>query len=523
MSTNAAGWVNSDFDPSFRHVSSSVNMAKFSNTQKNADSIIKLFGDLEVALHYGGGCNNNAADAQKEIRETFENIMAALNNRPGEVADRVSHLLEYNGVRRRPIAFGDHYHISNLCVTRASKFAFGEVVKGDHSQVHHRQLLQSIHSLHASDKAFSRKMMDRVMEGTGKSVRVTSKKERTQRWLVNQRNSKETLKMIAARTSDGVPALVAWAFTFANESRSSWKRRVGREIAVWTLMPEIMLGLHFEAELGAYFEEVYAWHNRPGPLNQRSGFRMMEIFDLYLGFEIPWWNEAVATPELKLPNTMEYLEANFDGEDKDFRRNQLLSGLAAGKDELVLMTTKYLFRAPLMFLLLCHREQGAPFLRAVLSVLREHPMDVLDPVILIQDKESMGWPALEYDRSNPRPAAEQRWYDILKAQSDDVVYWWQQLGLSKECMVSDLQRLCSRSEPLSLKKDQAPLLAFKEEYAVPFECLHATFGLMMSNSRLCEQIHGMMRHGLRSGQGMDHVDAQNTYTVRHAYCMRREL
>ena len=89
-------------------------------------------------------------------------------------------------------------------------------------------------------------------------------------------------------------------------------------------------------------------------------------------------------------------------------------------------------------------------------------------------------------------------------------------------MVTDLQRMSTRSAPLSLKKDQAPLLAFKNEYKVLFECLHATFGMMMSNSRLCEQIHGMMRHGLRSQQGMDHIDAQNTYTVRHAYRMRQE-
>ena len=91
--------------------------------------------------------------------------------------------------------------MSNLCVTRAGLFAFSEVEKGDHLQIHHRQLLQSIHSLHSSDKPFSQKLMDRAMEGTSKFVRVTSKRERVQRWLVNQRNSKDTLKMIASRAS----------------------------------------------------------------------------------------------------------------------------------------------------------------------------------------------------------------------------------------------------------------------------------------------------------------------------------
>lgn len=67
VSTNAAaGSTNSlNFDPSFRHVTSSVNMFKSSNAEKNAETIIKLFDDLEVTLHYGGGCNDNAGDAQK--------------------------------------------------------------------------------------------------------------------------------------------------------------------------------------------------------------------------------------------------------------------------------------------------------------------------------------------------------------------------------------------------------------------------------------------------------------------------
>ena len=55
-----------------------------------------------------------------------------------------------------------------------------------------------------------------------------------------------------------------------------------------------------------------------------------------------------------------------------------------------------------------------------------------------------------------------------------------------------------------------------------FECLYAVFGLMMSNSRLCEQIHGMMRHGLRSGIGMDQADAQQTYATATDFEFKNE-
>jgi hypothetical protein len=46
---------------------------------------------------------------------------------------------------------------------------------------------------------------------------------------------------------------------------------------------------------------------------------------------------------------------------------------------------------------------------------------------------------------------------------------------------------------------------------------------MMPNSRLCEHIHGMMRHGLSSGLGMDQVDAQQSYSTSTDYETKQEL
>ena len=149
------------------------------------------------------------------------------------------------------------------------------------------------HKRRADDTPFSQAEMDEVMLGSGNTVRIYTKRERVQQWMVNQRNSKKTLEVINTTTQCGIPSLVAWALTFANESRSNWKRGVGRDIATWISMPSIILVLYFESELGCYFKEAYAWHNCTGPLNKRSGFRMLEIFDSYLGFEVPWWNSAV--------------------------------------------------------------------------------------------------------------------------------------------------------------------------------------------------------------------------------------
>ena len=177
-----------------------------------------------------------------------------------------------NGVKQRLIVFGDPFHVANLCVTWVSVYAFGDTEKADHSQVHHRQVLQSIHTLHSSDNNYSQAKMDEVMKDAEKTVKISTKREHVQRWMVNQRNAKKTLEMMESITQDGVPFLVARALTFANQSRSGWKRCVGMEIATWLSMPPIILGLQFEDELGTYFEEIYAWHNRTGPLNKRSGY-----------------------------------------------------------------------------------------------------------------------------------------------------------------------------------------------------------------------------------------------------------
>ena len=82
-------------------------------------------------------------------------------------------LLYVNGVKRRAINFGDPFHIANLVVTWASIGAFGDTEKAYHTQVHHRQLLQSMHSLHNDNSTFSQALIDDIMtDSTGLVIRT---------------------------------------------------------------------------------------------------------------------------------------------------------------------------------------------------------------------------------------------------------------------------------------------------------------------------------------------------------------
>lgn len=300
-------WASADFViPTCRLVTSAVNMVSSSNaqTQMNADALIEDVG-LRIAAHAGGACTDNASGALNESHQTFDLIMDACR---ASDDDEIRQMPIINGVVRRPIIFGDPFHWANLAVMHASLGMAGDTDNGEHEQVHHRQCLMSMHSLHSDDAGYSQTVMDRVMHGQ-KRVAIRTWRERQQRWLVNQRYARKVLAMLACSTGFGVVCLVAWALYFANNSRSSWKSRVGKEVATWLSKPEIVLGLHYEAELGDYFEEIMAWHNRTGPNNSRSGFRIMEIHDLYFKYEISWWNQVNENPRTHMPKTMmEYPE-----------------------------------------------------------------------------------------------------------------------------------------------------------------------------------------------------------------------
>jgi len=170
----------------------------------------------------------------------------------------------------------------------------------------------------------------------------------------------------------GVVCLVAWTLYFANNSCSTWKAGVGKEVATWLSMPEMVLGLHYEAELGDYFKEVYAWHNRTEPHNSRSGFRVMEIHNLYFNFELPWWSGVNSNPRLHMPKTIEYLECNFSGNYFKMRLDLFKRGLEACRAELIKITRKYLFQVLILLLVLCNAKHGPAFLRAVLYVRYEY-------------------------------------------------------------------------------------------------------------------------------------------------------
>ena len=121
------------------------------------------------------------------------------------------------------------------------------------------------------------------------------------------------------------------------------------------------------------------------------------------------------------------------------------------------------------------------------------------------------------DREHMEQTADvTRWYDILSQDSEDTVHWYRQFCLDREVVIHDLYKL-SKVKPF----DRSPgIINFKNEYPVLFDALYAVFRLLPSNSRLCEQIHGMLRHSFKCEIGMDQSDAQYCYLVNKEYYLR---
>ena len=125
--------------------------------------------------------------------------------------DEVSHnpdpiieqLTIINGVVRRPVVTGDGFHIGNLAIMHASMGFADNTENAEHEQIHHRQVLMSLHSLHSDDPGYAQSIMDQAMTDK-KRVVLQTWKERQQRWLVNQRFARQAVTMLRYCTGSGL-------------------------------------------------------------------------------------------------------------------------------------------------------------------------------------------------------------------------------------------------------------------------------------------------------------------------------
>ena len=87
----------------------------------------------------------------KQRFEVHSIILCAKSNGILILPLAISERTHINGVKRRPTNFGDPFHWANLAVMHASKAFAGDTENGAHEQVHHRQCMMTMHSVHSDD------------------------------------------------------------------------------------------------------------------------------------------------------------------------------------------------------------------------------------------------------------------------------------------------------------------------------------------------------------------------------------
>ena len=96
-----------------------------------------------------------------------------------------------NGVKSKPTKHRYWCHVNNLTVTHASIGAFVKTERYNHNEMHHQQLLESMHNITTYDKDVSHSILAEIMEGNYlPPMRLRTKHERVQKWFVNQRYAK---------------------------------------------------------------------------------------------------------------------------------------------------------------------------------------------------------------------------------------------------------------------------------------------------------------------------------------------
>ena len=139
---------------------------------------------------------------------TFESLMAHLK----EIG---SPMYQFYNVERKAFVIPDFFHIDNIAINTASIIFLGDIERGNMSQFHPRQLLQSIHSLHSVSKVLSQNAINKILADLPSDVLLAyillTCRERPQRWRVNGHFARRILEAFKIVNESGENLITLWA------------------------------------------------------------------------------------------------------------------------------------------------------------------------------------------------------------------------------------------------------------------------------------------------------------------------
>jgi len=215
------------------------------------------------------------------------------------------------------------------------------------------------------------------------------------------------------------------------------------------------------------------------------------------------------------PKTFKYIDDTWKDNDyqRQFRTQQIIRGINAGYKEILKMS-KDLFSVPLIFLVLMDIRRAPSFMRAVNRLLCDN--DIITP------DECSTRNGRSHDEIMSISPAEATWYNRLSEDESKFVHYFKQFGLHRDVVLPDinlLSKLMDRTVPDY--KLMRPLSYMKLTFPIIFEAMAAVFQLLPSNSRILEQLHGILRQAIKPGDTIKLTDCQSRYTS-NCYGERKE-
>ena len=241
--------------PCFKSLSttSSINKTAHGNSSRDIQ-IMKEKLPACVLTGLGGSMSDNAHDVMLEGKLTFDGIMKYVEDEITRDIETIgsSDILPVieNNVKRLIINLGDPYHIDCLVIKHSSLAAFGETERDNHSQIHHRQLIQSIYDLYQSrDTLEMQGYMDIVMKKCiNKDHKLVTLKTKQEKWMEKLFNNDDQ-----DNRADQEP-VARLKIKAVRERQQRW--RVNSDISAWILLA---LEIKVTAEDSTIQPALFVW------------------------------------------------------------------------------------------------------------------------------------------------------------------------------------------------------------------------------------------------------------------------
>ena len=187
------------------------------------------------------------------------------------------------------------------------------------------------------DRSKHQALMDKLLKNSSTTIAIKTLRERVQRWLANQRNSSWVVEIMQEKDEDGTPILIKWAHSCGDYQSTEMAITISKDVVAMLFMQEILVALNFERVMGLHFEVTSRFHNQPGRLSSRPGFRAMILHSLWFKFVCPWWESSVLQkPEDdKFKNTFRCINTIGNPRMRKIKTEQVKTGILTGYKQII--------------------------------------------------------------------------------------------------------------------------------------------------------------------------------------------